>query len=195
VTNAAGESVAIASTGDGLLTTFTNARGDTSHLSYDPLGRLAVDTDAAGGSHSLNRVETFTAFTASVSTALGRTTTYQIEDLGDDAERRVNMFPNGLRSEFLKSADATLSSRSPDGTVMLSTLGGDPRWGLQAPVLSNSVISTPAGLRTIISTTRTSTLSDAKNPLSLTTQTETTSVNGRSYSTAYNVAGRTLVST
>ena len=86
------------------------------------------------------------------------------------------------------------STTLPDGTITSSTMGPDPRWGLQAPVpLSGTV--TLGTLTMVTSGSRTDTLGDPFNPFSLISQTDTATVNGRTSTSIFTASTKTYVDT
>ena len=126
ITNPAGETVQLSSTDDGLLTSFTDARGNAYHFTYDALGRLVQDADPAGGFKALTRTETDLSSTVSLSTALGRTTTYQVASLLTGNQHRVNTFPDGTRTDELIGTDGSWKTTLADGTTTNLLEGPDP---------------------------------------------------------------------
>jgi hypothetical protein len=52
--------------------------------------------------------------------------------------------------------------------------------------------ATPGGLRSTVTTTRTVTLADPHDPLSLTSATDTVTVNGRRYTSTFDAASRQI---
>jgi hypothetical protein len=66
---------------------------------------------------------------------------------------------------------------------------------MQAPVPSSLTIRTPSGLTSTLTTTRTATLSDPNNLLSLIDQTDTVTLNGRTYTRTYDGALRQVTDT
>ena len=193
-TNPANETIQFAYTDNGLMTEMLDARHNTHNFQYDTLGRLIRDADPAGGFKTLTRTENGQSMSVVVDTALHRPTTYKIETLPNGDQRRINTFPDGHQSESLKKTDGTLISRSPDGTTQSITIGPDPRWGMLAPVTSQLTITTPDGLTYSAKETRTATLTDANNPFTLVTLTNTLTINGRLYTSIYTAATRTWVS-
>ena len=181
VTNPAGEAFQMAYTTDGLLTQFTTPRGNASQITYDALGRLLRDTNAAGGFQNLTRADTDTTYTVTRSTALGRTTTYKVENLSTGNEQQVVTFPVGTQNQLLSETNGIRTLTLRHGTVVNSQEGPDPRFGMQTPILTEQTFTTPGGLIWNATATRTASLSDPANPLSLTTQTDTVNVNGRTY--------------
>ncbi|MCC6965793.1 MAG: Ig-like domain-containing protein, partial [Nitrospira sp.] len=81
ITNPNNETVELTYSADGLLATLKDARGNLHTNTYDAQGRLIKDEDPAGGFKQLTRTEQTTGWTVALSTALNRTTTYQVENL------------------------------------------------------------------------------------------------------------------
>jgi YD repeat-containing protein len=89
-------------------------------------------------------------------------------------------------------ADGRAGAITPNGTVTRLVKGPDSRFGMQAPLPSNLTITTPGGLRSTMTTTRTATLADPLNLLSLTSQTDTVTVNGRTSTSTFDATLRTI---
>jgi RHS repeat-associated protein len=197
ITNPAGEATQLACSPEGLLTSLTDPRGNLHTFTYDALGlgRLTKDEDPAGGFKTLARVEDGLNYTVTQTTALGRTTSYRVESPPEGGQRWLNTFPNGLQTEHVSKTDGTITNRFPDGTVASFTYAPDPRWGMLAPIEKTWTVTTPGGLARTVTKTRAVTLTDPNNPLSLATQTDTTTLNGRTYTTSYNAAARSLATT
>jgi RHS repeat-associated protein len=83
----------------------------------------------------------------------------------------------------------------PEGTQQSYEYGLDPLWGTQSTFIKNSTSTTANGLTSTNEGTRTATLTDNSDPFSIETLTDTTSINGRAYTSAYNAAARTSTST
>ena len=197
ITNPANNHVGFAYTAGGLMTSLTDPRNFIHKFQYDPLGRLVRDEDPAGGFTTLARVEDKTpvegkdGYTVTLSTALGRTTTYRVEHFSNDAIRRVNTYPDGLQDESVNNPDGTEFSHSPDGTTQHITLGPDPRWGMLAPVSTQATLTTPSGLQVKKVDTRAAKLTQKGNVFSLASLTETAAINGQPYESTYTAATRT----
>jgi len=84
---------------------------------------------------------------------------------------------------------------SADGTRVRVTTAPDPRFGMQAPVATGMTVTTPGGLSLSSTATRTVTLTDPQNLLSLQTLTESTTVNGRTHRTVFDIGTRTFTTT
>ncbi|MGH7165275.1 MAG: Ig-like domain-containing protein, partial [Nitrospiraceae bacterium] len=191
----AGETTALTYATDGLLARLKDARANTHTYTYDTLGRLIKDEDPAGGFAALARTDQANGYTVSLSSTLGRTTSYQVERLLAGGLRRVTTDPSGLVTATVVSTNGTTTLTAPEGTLTTQVQGPDPRFGMQAPLLKSLSVQTPGGLTSTLSTTRTVTLTNPADPLSLASQTDTLLINGRSYTSTYTQATRLLSTT
>lgn len=185
VANPAGETIRLDYTPDALLTTFTDLRANVHTFAYDTLGRLVQDSDPVGGFVSLSRTEFDTAFEVQTTSALGRTTSYRVEQLATGDERRINADPAGLMTTSTRKTDGSVTMTSPDGTTTTLVEGPDPRFGMAGPILNRLTVTTPNGLSSTVTASRRVTLADPSNPLSLLSLIDTVIVNGRVYTSTY----------
>jgi RHS repeat-associated protein len=192
ITDPAGESTLLSYTADGLLTNMTDPRGNVHNFSYDALGRLIRDEDPAGGFKTLSRTDFANGYSVNLSTGLNRNTTYQVDRLSTGDQRLVNTFPNGLSTATIIGTNGSETTTYPDGTTITVLNGPDPRFGMEAPVPNNLIIKTPGGLIGTIVTQRSVTLASPNDPLSLQSLTETTSINGRTYTSIFNAAWKNI---
>ena len=194
VSNPAGETVELSydANGGGLLQSLTDPKDNTTRFSYDELGRLTKDEDPAGGFKALSRTEQEGGdFTTTLTRASGRKDTYEVDNLPDGSSRRTNTDPSGLKTEKFIGTDGTSTITTPDGTTIDTVEGPDPRFGMQAPIAKSATVRTPSGLTYSMTTDRRATLTDPSNPLSLQTITDTTTVNGNSWTSTYDAATKT----
>jgi len=201
IENPAGETYTMTYfTGDaeGLLETFTNPRNNTSQFEYDVSGRLTRDNMPVCGSFSLTRVpdaERGGGWTVLLSNALGEETAYEVKDLPTGERRLTNLYPSGLSEITLIGTDGTRTTTSSDGQVVGLTQGPDPRWGMLAPVIESLTVSTPGGKQLEASSVRDVTLTDPDDALSIESYTETVTTNGKTRSSTYQSATRTITTT
>jgi len=193
VSNPAEESYQMAYGNGGLLTEFTNPRGFTSTMSYDGKGRLLKDQNAAGGSQTLARSELDNGFKVVRTTALNRSTTYKLENSDTGEQVRSIVSSDGTEMQTVNSADGTVITTMADGTVSSVLQGPDPRFAMQVPIVKSATVTT-GGLTSTMSTERNVTLSDANNPLSLTSLTDKLTVNGNVFTSTYTAANKTFSS-
>jgi len=194
VTNPAGESYRMTYTADGLLTQFQDPLNYVSTMTYDALGRLLKDENAAGGFTALARTDDRTQYAVGTTTAEGRQSNYQVGYLAGDNQNRLNRFPDGTQAETVVGTDGSFKTTLPDGTLTDTVETGDPRFGMQAPI-TKSATTTTGGLTANLTAQRTVSLSNPNNPLSLTNQTDTVTLNGRTATSVYTAASRTTTAT
>ncbi len=188
VINPAAESYHMTYTADGLLTGFTSPKGNSSSMTYDTFGRLTRDENAGGGFWSLSHNKITNGYETSMSSAEGRTTTYRVENLTTGDQRRTNLQPDGTETIDLTLRNGTTTNTAPDGTITTTIEGPDPRFGIQSPILTSSITKMPSGLTSTVTAARQATLSDPLNLLSLVTQTDTVTVNGKTATVVYDAA-------
>jgi RHS repeat-associated protein len=189
-TDAAGAVVHLSYTADGLLTQFTDPRNNSSHITYDTQGRLVQDKDAAGGFQNLSHTEAAKTHTVTRTTALGRTTTYQLAELPTGDEQRTVTFPDSTQNQVLNQSNGKETLALRNGTTLVTQQGPDPRFGMQAPLSTSRTFTTPGGRTWSATADRTVNLTDPANPLTLVTQTDTVKINGRTYTRTYDAANR-----
>jgi RHS repeat-associated protein len=202
ITNPAGEIFEAEYSTDGLLTRFTDPRGNTRRYTYDSLGRLIQATDPGGGTKTLGRTNQPQGHTVTLATALGRSITYQVENTIYGGEnppehlvKRTITLPSGFQATSIEDPVGVFMSQFPDGLDTEVVTRPDPRWGRQVFLPERQTITTPGGLATTISATRTVELADPANPLSLTKLTDNITLNGGTSTRVFNAATRTETST
>src|SRR5205807_1291973 len=94
------------------------------------------------------------------------------------------------QSNLILGVDGTRNLTTPDGQVDNLAQSGDPRFGMQAPIAKSDTIATPGGLNFVINRARSVTLSDPLNPLSLTAQNDTATINGNTFTSAFSASTR-----
>ena len=196
VTNPAGETTQLGYGNEGLLTSVTGPRGSgfTYTMVYDALGRLTSAHDPAGGSSTLTRTELANGHQIGITTAMGRTSSYLTETLPTGVKHNRNTFQDGTVAESNTGTDGIATTTLPDGTTTTSVPGPDPRFGMQAPLAKNSSMTT-GGLTSNTANSRTVVLTDPNDPLSLSSMTDTSIVNTRTFTTAFDAAQRTFTKT
>lgn len=163
---------------NGSLASMTTPNGHGYVFEYDDSGRLIRDTGPNGGFQALTR-ETLpgnTGFRVSVTTAMGRITSYEVEDLDDGGRRVVKTYPFGRQKTMLRSPDGIDRIQYVDGTLVTRKQGPDPRYGMQVPVNESLMEQTPSGLTRVTTRTREQTMG---------TLTDTMVQNGRTFSLMY----------
>lgn len=192
VTNPAGEAFSMTYDSLGLMRTFTDPGRRVHSFSFTD-GRLTRDENPAGGVKELARSDAPGSYRVQVSTAFDATRTlvslFDVERLASGERVQTNTAADGTQEVVRFDASGTMSALSPDGTASTSTPWPDPRFGLQAPLLSTTV-TLPSGLQMTTSHTRAVALADESNLLSVTRQTDTATVNGRAWEAIREVSSR-----
>jgi RHS repeat-associated protein len=192
VVDPAGNTYQYSSRNDGLLERVTDPRANQFNFAYDSEGRL-VRTESAGCcAGELARTSADGATTVAATSPEGRVTTYASETLPTGEVRQRNTFPDGTANLTLTGIDASRATTFADGTVVAEQDGGDPRFGMDAPVLKSQTVRTPGGLARSLAMEQQVLLSDPINPLSLVALTNIAVVNSRTNTVRYDAATRTL---
>jgi YD repeat-containing protein len=179
----------------GLLASLTDPNGHASTFTFDDLGRLTNDADAAGGSKTLTRTGDNLNYDVSVATALGRTENHQIEHLANGDLRTTNTAPDGSTTQLTAGTDGGRSFTSSDGTTVNGQLGPDPRFGMQSPILKSATLTTPGGLSYSTQAGMQTTLATPGDPLTLTGFNATSSINGNDWTTSFDHSSSTFTTT
>lgn len=190
ISNPAGETLQFGYSEAGLLTSMTDARGSVAQYSYDADGRLINATDRAGNASTLSRTGSNSSYSVVFRDALGRETTYRVDQRSAGDRGLVTAFANGTQRASTRRPNGTQVSLLPNQMGISTTDGGDPRFGMLAPVQASQIITTPGGLQ--FETTRqiSATLFNPTSPLSLTEIIDQISVNGRRYTNNYDANSR-----
>jgi len=105
--------------------------------SYDNVGRLARVDDPAGGFQTLSREETANGYIATKTTALGRITRYQVENLLTSGQQKLtNTLPAGEKTELFTNHNGISTMVQPDGNSDNNCSGTRPSFRHASP--SNS---------------------------------------------------------
>ena len=98
----------------------------------------------------------------------------------------TNTFPDGLTATLQVGSDETRETTFADGTSISLELGPEPRFGMQSPVPVSMTVAT-GGHTMEVTTERTVTQTDPSDPLTVQTQTDQVTVNGRTHATTIDV--------
>jgi len=194
ITNPAGETYEFEYTADGLLTNLTNPNGNEYQYTYTDMGLLQRAADPAGGSKSLTRTRIEDGYECTLTTAMGRTTSYRLEKTAGGGHLIVT-YPSGIQKNLIVGTDGSQAITYPDGTEIHEVVGPDPRWGMQAPVTESMSISMPSGLTYERSSQHEVELTDTGELFSIETITMSTDVNGREYVTLFDAGLNQIVRT
>ncbi|MCC6630405.1 MAG: hypothetical protein IT340_23755 [Chloroflexi bacterium] len=205
ITNPANETVQLAyqAGGGGLLTGLTPPRGGAASFEYQAAtGRLIATGDAVAGSthNQLQRTEAADGFTTAVTVAssatAAHTTGLQAISRANGEREQVTTASTGAVTRLLVRPDETRVTTDPTGVQTTVTYGPDPRWGMQAPLVTSVTKKANNGAGPAFYTmtaSRTVTLVDPAQPQGqVQSQVDVVTVNGRTTRTEYNHAARTI---
>jgi RHS repeat-associated protein len=176
----------------GLMTKLVDRRGGQHTFAYDADGRLTTDNGPSGHSLTFTRDEQLDDTTVTKTTGAGRQTTYRTRRLNNGDVEQTTTGPTGAITTLLRKSDGSTVATDADGTQTATEYAPDPRFGLNVPVASKRVTTTPGGRTSTRTFTRTATLSNAADPFSFTTLTETTNTDGHADTLTYTKATRTF---
>jgi RHS repeat-associated protein len=175
----------------GQLVGFTDARMGAHTFTYDPAGLLQRDTGPDGAVVSLTRTDTANSVEVSVSNALGNPTRFRMSQDGAGVLEHTTVRADGLNSVTRIPRDGTMVTTLPDRTTLTQRAKPDPVWGMRVPLAERVEIATPGGLRMVSSQDRAVTLRAPNDPTSVTSMTDTFTVNGRRSQRTWDAATRT----
>lgn len=198
----------------GLLEQFTNAAGETYLMSYSPVteqlsalttprnqqflyeyteaGRFESETDPLAGMIRLTMSEDSQNGTRTVVKTLpdGVTDSYRWE-INDRGNMLLTNTVQGVGTTTIEvRSDETRTATYPDGTVRRSKVSPDPRFGMQAPLVDETV-ETPTGRSLRTRKTRDVSLQDPQDVLSVATLVDTNIIGSRQFDYTVDVAART----
>lgn len=134
--------------------------------------------------------------TVTVTTAMGRVTSYRTEQLATGVQRRTVTQPDGTVDVSLQRKDGSAERTASDGTVFTSRRGPEPRFGMQSPILTEATVVTPGGRTSTTTSGRTVTFldpnGDKQSPSNVVSILDTVTINGRSISSTWTAATRTM---
>jgi RHS repeat-associated protein len=181
VTDPAGEAVSFTYAPGGLMATQTDPRGFQSTYQYSGDGRLVLDTDAAGGFKSFQRAAGPGFESVTMTTGAGDISQFSVQYPATGGRLRLFTGADGVTVRSAIAPDAQQTAIWPDGSVVTTALGPDLLFGLQSPVVAAEQTRTPSGLSMTTSESRVALLTTPGDPFSLSTLTESWTVNGNTY--------------
>lgn len=175
---------------NGLLATVTGPRGYTYSIAYDARSYVTSASDPSGGTSTFSRLAGVDAREITRTSALGRVTGYSVSNRSDNAEVQVRSYPDGTWSRTVTFSDAVISNRTAAGELSRTVESPDPRFGMQAPWVSEFVLRTPGGLEFSTIHRRAVMRSDPRGIFPIQAQRDETVVNGRTNVVFYDATTR-----
>ncbi len=176
----------------GLLTEETDVDGGVHKFTYDASGLVTSDTDPDGVKSTVTASEGGGNRTVTVTSPLGHATTYTNGGSQEAGFHRTVTTPSGAQTVTNIAPDGSTVGTFPDGSVVTSKLGPDPRFGALGRFAKETTIKEPSGLTFTLAQKRTTTLGEPTNPFSVTDFTNTFKLGTRPPATQeYNGTTRT----
>lgn len=180
----------------GLLSQYTDARNGSAFYEYDNDGFLTRNTEPDASYHTYVGNGTIPPTSVTRTSALGRTQVFGITySSSNDFSTSTTRGLDGLTTTEQRKTDKTAVVTTPDGMTVTTAQASDQRFGAQAAYTSSTVTKTPANLTRTETRSRTVTLSNPNDPLSLTSLIESVTVNGRNSSSSYSASTRRMTMT
>jgi RHS repeat-associated protein len=195
VTNPAGEQVALTYGAGGRLATLTDPRGGTHEFTYDPAGHLIKDMAPDSSAKLLGAAEDPDGVSVSITTALGRGSSYQTDVLPTGDLRQTVTSSTGQTTTAVVGVNGTDSTMTPDSTVTRVVRSADPRFGQQAPLAREVDIATPSGLWARMTMSRSVVMAGSGDTARLAMQTDSVVVNDRAFTSTFDATARTTTTT
>ena len=173
---------------NGMMTVLNDKNNHQCTYTYDGQGRLQQTRQPDGASITMDGQTEGKMAQVVATTAMGKTSTSRMEESGNGDKIATSISSSGATSQTTRTSAGSTTGVSEDGTVYCSQEGPDPRWGMAAPILKTSSVTTPGGLVKGSSYDVTVTLQDPSNPMSLQSLTSTTTVNGKTGTEQFNKA-------
>ena len=195
IANSSAETASFTYGNGGLLTSFSDPKGNVYRFEYDELGRLKSREEPDGNFSLLSRTPTKAGFKVARITPSGQESSYVTERLPDGKERQINKCcgAGGIVALTDKRGNQTITY--PDGSTLLEEKQPDPRFGQLLPFTKRRVFTTPGGKFARVSSTRIVKLTDPQDPLTVEKIVDTVDFNSRVSTTTYDLLQRLVTYT
>jgi RHS repeat-associated protein len=148
IINPANDTVKFEYTSNGLMTKMLDAKSNPTISIHDEEGKFIKEISADSGTTELIYSGLADGYQIESKTSIG--STKYIEEMLKDKRRKFTIIgADGLSTVSYKSQDGSTTTNYPDGTYSQIILGTDPRFGMQAPLVTKSDILTPGGTESI----------------------------------------------
>ena len=195
VANPAGEAVVLGHNDNGLLDSITGPRTFTYEVDYTDIGYVAAASDPSGGTTTFSRVAGLDGREVTRTLPLGQVVVHGISNRSDGAESQVTTYPDGSWSQVIRFADGVTSNRSPAGELSRVVEVPDPRFGMQAPMIRETILATPGGIVATSQHRRAVQRPDPRAIFPIQSQRDETIVNGRTNVVFYDASNLTTTIT
>ena len=184
-------------TSGGLMSAFVDRNGNRSQYTYEANGLLARDLNPIGGGWQLSRNFISDGYSTLMTSGENHVSQFGVEYLTSGIRRQTDTDTDGTVT-VIDDTGTAQTTTAPDGTLSVSTVEPDPRFGLLSPQPATLTITRPQlpQTTTITSVERTAQLTDPGDLLSLTQLIETSKLNNFFTTTrVFDAATRTWTTT
>ncbi len=180
---------------DGLMSAFTDKRGKLYQFYYDAEAGMLTDDVSPVGDQMFDRTYLSNGFRVDRWSPLGQLTSHSVTRGTDGAVTQKVTQPDGTVRSTVK-ARSGVTTTVADNTTTTTTPAGDLQYGFLRTFASTTSEKLPmTALTRTTSQTRTATFADSSDPFTMTNETTTRTVGGRTWTTTYDVSTRTSVTT
>jgi RHS repeat-associated protein len=151
----------------GLLSKETDAAGGIHTFGYDSNGFVSSDTDPDGVTTAVSSTQGLSDREVTLISPLGHKTTFLNGGDAANGWTRTVTSPSGAQTLTKVAPDGTVTANLDDGRTTTVTQTPDPRFGSLAPFPGNIAIKEPSGLTFNLARSRTTTLTDPKEPFGI----------------------------
>jgi RHS repeat-associated protein len=186
ITNPAGEVISLSYSGPGQLVGIVDAKGNSYQFTMDNAGHVSQTKDPTGASGGLELTSAEHGFETSRKSALGRASSFALERPSEDQTSLTVTYPSGSRIQMSSLTDGSTGITSPPDNLTIKRIDQpDPRWGQNSTLLKSLSLTMPGRVAFTLNASRAVKLADSTDPLTLTTLTDTVSVNGQNYTRTF----------
>jgi RHS repeat-associated protein len=153
----------------------------------DGNGRLFRTTDAAQATRTLTYEISPAKRWSTVTTAEGKKYSYERSGYSHSSLERTETDSAGLTRTTVSTPER-ITSREADGTTVTVLRSADPQWGAMASFAASASVVLPSGLTHRIARQRSVVLSMPSDPFSVTSISETVSLNDRTFTSTFSTA-------
>lgn len=180
----------------GLLSRSRDAKGNYSSYEFDSRGLLTSDTDAAGFKKTYGRNYDLNHNDVEAKSPMGRVRKFTSQVTQSGALSRAVTASDGTVTTSVEDANHNQRVISAQGDISTTVSQADPRFGLSASLPRSTNRVTPEGVTAKASLTKTVSLSNDSDFLSLQTLVNQTSYEGLgTYTSSYDRTAKTLTET
>jgi RHS repeat-associated protein len=197
IINPKGEFDAFSYSEEGLLLSHADPKNNTTNYQYDLLGRFIQDQEPNGGGWTVSKTtdDIEGNYLVSMASKEGRINQFEVKTLATGEMQKRNTVPNGAITTILYANNGIENTTYANGNTLTTQYGPDPRFGMLAPSLKLSTLSTPSGLKNSTLVNQEAVLNDKSNLLSHSSLSNTVTNNNNTRTNQYTTSNRTWTNT